>query len=129
MLIGLLGDDAKIETALSSKRYVDFSLANQEKIKGEKHVTWYKCFINNPKIVDGGLIPYLQKGCKVLVTGRVTAEIYNGQNGNVLSYSMSVQSIEFLAVSATQRPVDDPAEKKPEPPVSTESKDDDDLPF
>ena len=76
-IVGHLGNDAEVKD-LGTTQVINFPLAVQEKIKGEKVTTWYKCayFVNNIAIA-----PYLLKGSLVGVTGKPEIEVYQGSDG------------------------------------------------
>lgn len=113
IITGNLGEDAEIKSSKDNKRYIVFSIANTE-----RDVTlWYKCFIQNEKLIESKLIDYLKKGTKVLVEGKLTANWFEEKQR--INYVMNVFQIELLS-SAVK------TESKTENSVPAK---DDDLPF
>lgn len=129
MFTGNLGMDAEIKTRKSDeKKYIQFSVANNEKYKDNVTTTWVTCFISNPYMVDSKLIDYLKKGQQVIIEGKhMKADIYTNDAGeSKITYSINVDQLHLIGGNNN--------ESKP----STESKtanngafedDVDDLPF
>lgn len=79
--IGNLGNDAEIKE-FSGKRYVSFNVAHSERKKcagGVVHetTTWVSVLWYGD---GGGLTPFLKKGCKVFVRGRLVPKTYLDRN-------------------------------------------------
>lgn len=82
-VIGNIGNDAEIKE-FSGKKYVSFNVAHSEKRKDANGVvaestTWVSVLWYG----DGGsLTPYLKKGCKVFVRGRLVPKAYMDKNNH-----------------------------------------------
>lgn len=81
--IGNLGNDAEIKE-FSGKKYVSFNVAHSERKKDANGVvnettTWVSVLWYGD---GGGLTPYLKKGCKIFVRGRLVPKAYLDRNNN-----------------------------------------------
>ncbi len=82
-IIGNLGNDAEIKE-FSGKKYVSFNVAHSEKRKDAngtavESTTWVSVLWYGE---GGSLTPYLKKGCKVFVRGRLVPKAYMDKNNN-----------------------------------------------
>jgi len=85
ILTGNLGGDAEVkETNDKSRKFIFFNLANSEKSKNGYVTTWYKCYIQNDKLVESKLIDYLKKGSKVLIEGKISAKNWTKDDGTIM---------------------------------------------
>ena len=115
IITGNLGDDAQIKTsAKDNKDYMVFSVAHTEK----EITTWFKCFIQNEKLVKSRLIDFLKKGTKVLLEGRLTANYY--EEKKTINYVLNVFTLELIST---------PPKTEVTNTGSNTAKVDDDLPF
>lgn len=95
-VIGCLGADAEIKE-LSGKKYVSFNVASTENVKdstGNKveqtvwvSVLWYGD--------GGGVFPFLKKGTKLFVRGRLSSKIYSDSK-EIARVSLSVYANEVF---------------------------------
>ena len=98
-LVGNLGADAEVKNE-SGSQFVSFKVADSRKwqdANGTNHeeTTWVSCTING----DGGkVLPYLRKGAKVLVIGRMSFNVYSSRVDRCMKagVKMFVESIELL---------------------------------
>ena len=82
-VIGNLGNDAEIKD-FSGKKYVSFNVAHSERKKDTNGVvnettTWVSVLWYGE---GGSLTPYLKKGCKIFVRGRLVPKAYLDRNNN-----------------------------------------------
>lgn len=82
-VIGNLGNDAEIKE-FSGKKYVSFNVAHSERKKDGNGVvnettTWVSVLWYGE---GGSLTPYLKKGCKIFVRGRLVSKAYLDRNNN-----------------------------------------------
>lgn len=82
-VIGNLGNDAEIKE-FSGKKYVSFNVAHSERKKDANGVinettTWVSVLWYGE---GGSLTPYLKKGCKIFVRGRLVPKAYLDRNNN-----------------------------------------------
>jgi single-stranded DNA-binding protein len=130
-----IGQDAEKHTAKTSgKEFITFSACNTEGDNSK----WFKCYIQNDRMVQGKIVDYLKKGTKLLVEGRQSAKVYTKNDGTTgLENILNVFQLELLGSSTAN-----PNESAPAVPVApivipNEAKkdltgkapEDDDLPF
>lgn len=82
-VIGNLGSDAEIKE-FSGKKYVSFNVAHSERKRDTNGVvnettTWVSVLWYGE---GGSLTPYLKKGCKIFVRGRLVPKAYLDRNNN-----------------------------------------------
>jgi len=129
-IVGHLGSDAEIKD-LGTTQVINFTLAVQEKIKGEKVTTWYKCayFVNNVTIA-----PYLLKGSLIGVTGKPEIEVYQGSDGtprgNLKCLAREIKIYSSTKEKPTAATQQAPAPQQPQKPAEIPpAEEPDDLPF
>lgn len=106
LIIGYLGKDA-IVNQVNGKNVINFSVAHTEKYKNnsgaqQEKTTWFEC----AKWDDNTAVaPYLTKGTKVFVEGRVELKTFQKSDGTTgASMVVSVGSIELLGSAQQQQP-------------------------
>lgn len=72
-VIGNLGADAQV-CEKNGRKYVQFRVAHSERINETEQTSWVSCFLNGD---GGGLLPYLLKGQRVFVSGRMNVNLYS----------------------------------------------------
>lgn len=82
-VIGNLGSDAEIKE-FSGKKYVSFNVAHSERKKDANGVvnettTWVSVLWYGE---GGSLAPYLKRGCKIFVRGRLVPKAYLDRSNN-----------------------------------------------
>jgi single-strand DNA-binding protein len=85
---GTLGKDAELRQTQGGP-VCSFSIATEERIKGEKHTIWVRCSLFGKR--GESLCQYLTKGSKVTALGRITLHEYQGKT----SIELAVNSIEL----------------------------------
>lgn len=73
-IIGYLGRDAEIKT-FGDAKYISFSVAHTEKVKGEDVTTWVSCL----KYGESKLVDYLKKGTQVYARGGLYLQEKDGR--------------------------------------------------
>lgn len=132
-LIGNLGRDAELKL-IGGTQYAVFNVAHSERrtdINGQlqETTTWVRCLKRD---ANARLAPYLVKGKKVYVDGRLSLGSYVTQQGETrYELSIWVDSLEFMDSGAGQQqsaqqqtgyqPMSAPQQQQPQK--------DDDLPF
>lgn len=133
IIIGNLGEDAKVVDLQGGKQVINFSLAVTEKFKEEKVTTWFRCaqFTNNVS-----LAPYLTRGSKVAVVGKPGLETYVANDGSTkANLKCIVFELELINSTKTQNETGTPqptaaAAAQPfEPATNFQEEEHDDLPF
>jgi single-strand DNA-binding protein len=96
-IIGNIGKDAE-QKDINGRPAMTFSVAHSEKgTDGQEHTTWVSC-IRNIKDGNNALLPYLRKGTRVYVRGKVYTKIYN----DTATLNCNVTYIELLGSSQQQ---------------------------
>lgn len=105
-LIGNLGRDAELKL-IGGTQYAVFNVAHSERrtdIHGQQQetTTWVRCLKRD---VNARLAPYLVKGKKVYVDGRLSLGSYTTQQGETrYELSIWVDSLEFMDSGSGQQP-------------------------
>lgn len=76
-IIGYIGSDAEQVTNVQNP-YTRFNVAVSERHGDKEETTWFTVFLSGN---SDRLVPYLLKGSKVFVRGRLSASIYTNQQG------------------------------------------------
>ena len=93
-IIGNIGRDAE-QKDINGRPAMTFSVAHSEKsADGQEHTTWVSC-IRNIKDGNNALLPYLRKGTRVYVRGKVYTKIWN----DTATLNCNVTYIELLGSS------------------------------
>jgi single-strand DNA-binding protein len=85
---GTLGRDAEIRPTQGGP-VCSFSIATEERVKGEKVTTWVRCSLFGKR--GEALCQYLTKGAKVTAIGRISLHEYQGKT----SLELNVTDIEL----------------------------------
>ena len=78
-LIGNLGHDGSLKD-VNGTDLVEFSLAVTHKVRGEDLTSWYRCSFWGARAK--GVAPYLSKGEKVGVSGKLIPSDYKTKDGD-----------------------------------------------
>ena len=78
--IGRLGSDPESRVTPNGKELVNVSVAYDEKTPQGKETVWVKVTLSK---MFAGLIPYLKKGMKVFISGKMNAPKISPKNGKV----------------------------------------------
>lgn len=87
MLIGNLGKDPEIRATQNGTQVASFSIVTSEKwvdkASGERkdRTDWHSIVVFNPHLIDRIITPYLKKGSKVYVEGRLQTRKWQDQSG------------------------------------------------
>lgn len=93
---GNLGGDAE-RKQVGDTTVCNFSLAVNQKRKGEEVTLWIRCALWGKRAEAGGVTDYLTKGKQVLVSGPIELEEYTLQNGEKrTSVKLDVREIQLL---------------------------------
>ena len=80
ILVGNLGKDPELRYTPSGDAVCSFTLATNEKVKGETSTTWWKVTLWR-KTAEAAA-KYLTRGTSVYIEGRVTVEEWTDKEGN-----------------------------------------------
>jgi single-strand DNA-binding protein len=120
---GRLGKDATLRYTQAGDPLASFSVAVEERRKGEKVTLWVDCTLGGKR--SEALAEYLTKGSAVSVSGRVGIRQYEGKNGPGVSLTLYVQEVSLLGGGGERAP-----RQQQEPqPQQVEAGFDDDIPF
>jgi len=122
-IVGNLGQDARHVTT-NGADFVSFSVADTERWKdasGEvkDRTTWYNVITSQKN-----LLPYLKKGTKVFVSGRLRCSVYRSEKDGQPRADLTVNA---FAISLESAKKDDQNQQPTEAP--SENSDEKDLPF
>jgi len=86
---GTLGRDAELRQLRDGGSVCSFSIATEERVKGERVTTWVRCSMFGKR--GEALCQYLTKGAKVTAIGRISLHEYQGKT----SLELAVDNIEL----------------------------------
>lgn len=134
ILKGRLGRDPEMRTTNSGKVVVNFTLATDIKINGEKQTTWHNITVWGK--MGEIMYKYLKKGREILLDGRIQNRSYEDAEGNKKYISeVIVNNFEFCSDGSNKSTGEaaGPSAPEDEPPYAPETPEsnitDDDLPF
>lgn len=91
---GRLGADPEVRQGKEGKEFIKFSVAVNEKRKGERTTTWMRVSSNNMSIA-----PYLKKGSLVFISGDEEVNTFIDKNGATqVSREVRANMIDFISV-------------------------------
>jgi single-strand DNA-binding protein len=128
VLSGNLGADAELRYTKSGNPVVSFSLAVNERTQ-QSDGTWGD-YTNWPDCVMFGkraeaLSPWLRKGTKISLTGRIHTRSYQRDGQNVKRWEVRVEDVELMQHKREQQaPTETQAQPTAEPSIY-----DSDIPF
>ena len=106
-LIGNLGRDAEVKSA-DGRQFVTFTIASTETFKKdngerEEKTQWVSCTMNQ---VSEALIPYLKRGAKVCIMGRLSTKLYSSAKDRCLKagLNISVMHLELVSTNVDEVP-------------------------
>ena len=76
---GRIGRDSELNRMPNGDAVCNFSIANEIGTKDNPRAQWIECAIFGKRAES--LLPYLKKGLKVTVSGRITLETYRNREG------------------------------------------------
>lgn len=113
-VIGNIGKDAE-EKTINEKKYIGFNVASTER----DTTTWVSVLMRRDDPTK--LLPYLKKGTKVFVQGRMSVNSYMNNGNPASSINLFADRLELLSVKQSD-------EQHPNP-QSDQTNGADDLPF
>lgn len=130
---GTLGRDATTKTLEGGRNVISFSMAVNTGYKDKQVTYWYDCSYFTDKT---GIVPYLTKGAKVLVTGEPGSREYDKKDGTKgFALTLRVANIELIGGKqeggqAPQQSVSVTGQREAlVPPANAITEDGQDLPF
>jgi len=120
---GNLGQDCQVADLQNGKQVINFNVATTEKYGETEKTTWHKCawFTNNVS-----LSPYLLKGSKVAIRGKVDVETYQANDGATKSIlKVFVDELELISTTKPREEIN----TYQTPQNNNSDEDDGDLPF
>eukprot|EP00919_Chromeraceae_sp_WS-2016_P030499 GHVR01072313.1.p1 GENE.GHVR01072313.1~~GHVR01072313.1.p1 ORF type:complete len:125 (+),score=10.65 GHVR01072313.1:73-447(+) len=109
---GTIGKDCEVKVTKSGMSVCSFSVANNTGFGDNKKTTWLECALFGKK-AEGGLPQYLVKGAKVIVSGEVCMDEFEGKNGKVKTLKVNVNSIDLIGDKAASKPVESKPQEEP----------------
>lgn len=130
-IIGLIGKDAEVKD-VGSNQVINFSVAVTEKRNDQEYTTWFEIakWGNNVSVA-----PYIKKGGKIFIAGKVNNRAYANSNGETTVVNgINAFEIELLSrapeASQQQGQSQPPRQTQTSPQQYGDNVDDDDqLPF
>lgn len=99
-LTGNLGKAAETKTTQTGKTCAVFSLAFSSKNGKEDYTKWVRCTLWSQYAIERN-VPRLQKGTRVIISGRPSFRQWADQNGEIHEeFEVSVTDIEYVAKNA-----------------------------
>lgn len=89
---GRLGADAQMRE-VGSEDLCEFSIAVDERVKGEKRTTWVRCTLWGKR--GSALAPHLRKGDAVTVVGVLSVRLYESKKDGSTQASVEVKVSEI----------------------------------
>ena len=94
--IGNLGKNAEVNQTQNGKSYCVFSLAIKSGYGDKQKITWARCTLWGAR-AEGQLPSYLTKGARVAVSGELSLDEYQGQDGLPRTMlNINVQQLDLL---------------------------------
>lgn len=96
--VGRLGKDSEIKKTAGGKDFLSFSVAVDERRKGETVTDWWNCSWYGENAIK--MAQWLKKGSLISFSGDFAgARIYqNKNNENVVSLDLMINSVSFVSV-------------------------------
>lgn len=91
---GNLGRDAEVKT-LTNTTVCEFSVAVKSGYGDREKTNWVRCTMFG-KRAEGQLPAYLLKGTQVAVSGELSLEEWEGQNGHGAAIAVNVSNIDLI---------------------------------
>ncbi len=125
-IAGNLGRDAEVRRTQNGDAVTSFSVGVKDRIPKEKATIWFLCTIWGKR--GETLAAYLTKGAKVVVSGELSTEAYEGKT----NLTVRVEQVTLMG-GGQQEPRRDPARQAPDyrPDIgsSSDPRLDDEIPF
>lgn len=95
-ILGRIGRDAETRYTASGTAVASFSVAVDTGYGDKKKTNWFKCVLFG-KRAEGGLIQYLVKGQQVAVSGEISLDEWDDNDGNHrASLSLVVNDLDLV---------------------------------
>lgn len=98
---GRLGADAQVRQA-GSEDVCEFSVAVDERVKGEKRTTWVRCTLWGKR--GTALAPHLRKGDAVTVVGALSVRLFESKKDGSTQASVEVKVSEVTLQGSAGEP-------------------------
>lgn len=127
---GRLGADAQVRQA-GSKDVCEFSVAVDERVKGEKRTTWVRCTLWDKRGV--ALAPHLRRGDAVTVVGPLSVRTFAKDGETRVSVEVKVSEVTLQGSGGEREPRGQAAPRQAQRAPATRVEPDfdagDDIPF
>lgn len=110
---GNLGGDAEVKYMPSGDAVANFSVAVKSGYGDKEKTNWVRCALFG-KRAEGGLIQYLKKGTQVVVSGELSLEEWEGQNGKGAALSVRVNDVTLAGGNSQQSQSQHQSEPQPQ---------------
>jgi len=139
ILMGNIGQDPAITYTQNGLAVCKISIATNEKIKGEKVVSWHRCvaFSKTAELIE----KYIEKGDRLLIEGKIKYDSYDKDGTSIYTTDIIINTIEFINNKQSQNNEQKPSFQKRQNDSRNNQKErdpnnhngiippDDDLPF
>lgn len=98
---GRLGADAQMRE-VGSEDLCEFSIAVDERVKGEKRTTWVRCTLWGKR--GAALAPHLRKGDAVTVVGALSVRLFESKKDGSTQASVEVKVSEVTLQGSAGEP-------------------------
>lgn len=88
---GNVGGTPELKAMQGGDMVLSFSLADNQKIKGEEKVQWFRCALFGKRAE--ALAPHIKSGSTLTVWGTLNVREYEGKNGKGTSLDLRVSEI------------------------------------
>lgn len=123
---GNLGRDVEVKYTAGGMCIANFSVPVKSGFGDKEKTSWIRCAIIG-KRAEGGLMQYLKKGQLVGITGELSVNVYQNQDGaEKTSVEVFVRDIDLLGSKNQSQPAADNFSQAPAQPMGDF---DDDLAF
>lgn len=123
-IIGNIGKDPEKRTSKAGKDFYTFSVAAKTHSKAETE--WVEIMANG----DNKVMPYLQKGTKVLIRGSASVRAWlNKQGEPMATQCLSLEKVELLSSKSDLKPQAEATYEPMSMPTAGGGLQSDDIPF
>lgn len=133
-LTGNLGADSQLRVTQSKTQVLTFSLGVSDRVpegggKWGDHTNWVDCVIFGKRAE--ALEPYLTKGVKVAVRGRIRTHTYEKDGKHVKRWEVRVEDIDLMQARRDRQAAQEPRDQRPQGQEAAQAADvyDEDIPF
>lgn len=133
-LTGNLGADSQLRVTQSKTQVLTFSLGVSDRVpegdgKWGDHTNWVDCVIFGRRAE--ALAPYLTKGAKVAVRGRIRTHTYEKDGRHVKRWEVRVDDLDLMQARRERQAAREPGAQRPQGQEAAQDADvyDEDIPF